>query len=295
MRIIAISLILGLAGQSLFGASKFSQDAGSEIFLFDILEHKGDAILLGRGKNITGNPGYDNQPAFSFDSGSILYVSSRGGKSTDIYEYFLGSGKTVRITSSEEGEYSPRALDRNTITFVREGKGQEMTVWKYDRGTKKEALALHIKEPIGYYAWNYKGDALVWVRYAFMVRWVNPTKGINEFVANYAQPSIPQQIPGTSRFSFMQRQPNDELWIKEFDPITRAIRPIIQSKDGKKDYCWMMDGSLLMGSGDKLFRFDEKSGKGWVTLVDMKQYGIKDISRMAVSFDSKHLAVVSNQ
>ncbi len=136
---------------------------------------------------------------------------------------------------------------------------------------------------------------MVWIRYAYFAHWVNPEKGINKFVADYVQPSTPQRIPGTDNFSFMVRLPNDELWIKEFNPNNQAVRPIVQTKDGKVNYCWMDDGSLLIGSGTKLFRFDEKSDKNWVLLADLSGFGIKDISRMAVSPDGKNLAVVSNQ
>jgi hypothetical protein len=154
--------------------------------------------------------------------------------------------------------------------------------------------ALKNNEPVAYYAWNNKGDALVWVRYAFMMHWVNPEKSINRYVTNYAQPSVPHLIPNTDNFSFTQRHPDDSLWIKEFDPANQAVRPIIQSKDNKKDYAWMSDGSLLIGSGHKLFRFDEKSDKTWQEIADLSSFGIKDITRMAVSPDGKYLALVSN-
>jgi len=154
----------------------------SEIFLFTIEKEAGTYKFTG-GQNITNNAGYDNQPSFTLDNGSILFSSRRMGKDPDIYEYNLANKKTVQITSITDGEYSPRELDKNTITFVREGSGQEITVWLKERSTKKENPALKNKEPVGYYAWNYKGDALIWIRYAFMVHWVNPLKGINRFVA----------------------------------------------------------------------------------------------------------------
>ena len=273
------------------------QDQGPEVFLINVVDSKPGSFLLGPPKNISNNPGYDNQPGFSFNNNSVLYVSSRNGKPTDVFEYFIATGQTVQLTSTEAGEYSPRAVDANHVSFVREGKDtQVMTVIKYNRASKQETPALHVKEPIGYYAWNYKGDALVWVRYAFMVRWVNSVRGINSYVSDYALPSMPQQVPGTSLFSFMHRQPNDEVWIKEFDPNTRSIRPIIQPKDGKRDYCWMNDGSLLIGSGSKLYRYSEKDGdKDWKMVADLSSSGIKGISRMATSFDGKYLALVGTK
>ena len=272
----------------------FSQQPNPEIFLFSI-EKNADKFTFSGGKNITNNAGYDNQPSFSLDNRSILFTSNRNGKDTNIYEYFLADGKTEQITTSEDNEYTAKDFDGKTINFIREGKGQEMTLWKYDRQTKQESNALKIKEPVAYYAFNSKGDALVWVRYAFFIHWVNPEKNINRFVTDYAQASTPQLIPNSDNFSFIKRLPNDELWIYEFNPSNQAVRPIVQPKDGKITYSWMPDGSLLTGSGTKLYKFDEKTDKRWVEVADLATFGIKDIGRLAVSFDGKYLALVSNQ
>ncbi len=279
----------------LSGITLFAQAPDSEVFLFSI-DKKDGKYNFSNGKNISNNKGYDNQPSFSLDSRSILFTSGRNNNNFDIYEYNLVDKKVSQLIASENGEYTAKEFDGNTVMFVREGKeDQGMTVWKFDRKTKKETPAFSVKEPIAYYAFNSRGDALVWVRYAFFMNWINTEKSINKYVANYAQPSVPHLIPMTDNFSFMQRQPDDELWIKEFDPKTQAVRPIVQSKDSKKDYCWMADGSLLIGSGSKLYRFDEKTDKDWVLIADLNSFGIKDITRMSASFDGKHLALVSNQ
>jgi len=272
----------------------FAQAADSEIFLFSLDKKDGKYVFTG-GENITKNKGYDNQPSFSLDSKSILFTSIRNDDDSDIYEYSLGDKKLAAITNSQESEYTAKELDKNTVTFVREGLDQEMTVISRDRATGKETNAFKVKDPIAYYAFNSKGDALVWIRYAFWMSWINTEKSINRYVANYAQPSVPHLIPGTDKFSFMQRHPDDSLWIKEFDPANESVRPIVQAKDGKKDYCWLADGSLLIGSGTKLFRFDEKKDKTWVEIADLNSFGIKDITRMSTSPDGKHLALVSNQ
>lgn len=292
MRIILLNiLILTLPA---FGPAVSAQAPDSEIFVFS-LEQKDDGLALSGGKNITARPGYDNQPSFSAGGGSVLYTSSRKEGDFDIYEHDLATGRSVPLVVSPAGEYTARELEAGTVTFVREGPGQAMTVWKYDRTTKKETPALGISEPVAYYAFNRKGDALVWVRYAFMVHWVNPEAGVNRYVADHAQPSVPHLIPGTDRFSFMQRQPNDELWIREFDPATQAVRPLVRSRDEKKDYCWTPDGSILQGSGSKLYRFDPRKDRNWILVADLKEQGIEDITRLAVSPDGRRLALVDNR
>lgn len=286
-----ILLLLVIFGLNSF---LFSQQPNPEIFLFSI-EKTGDKFTFSGGKNITNNAGYDNQPSFSLDNRSILFTSNRNGKDTNIYEYFLADGKLEQITTSEDNEYTAKDFDGKMLNFIREGSDQTMTIFKYDRATKQESKALKIKEPVAYYAFNAKGDAVVWVRYAFFIHWVNTEKNINRFVTDYGQPSTPQLIPNTDSFSFMKRLPNDELWIYEFNPSNQAIRPIVQPKDAKLTYCWLPDGTLLTGSGTKLFKFSEKTDKRWVEIADLASFGIKDIGRVAVSFDGKNLALVSNQ
>lgn len=274
--------------------SNFSQQPNPEIFLFS-MEKNANKFTFSGGKNITNNAGYDNQPSFTLNNRSILFTSNRNNKDTNIYEYFLADGKTEQITISEDNEYTAKDFDGKTINFIREGSDQTMTIFKYDRATKQESKALKIKEPVAYYAFNAKGDALVWVRYAFFIHWVNTDKNINRFVTDYGQPSTPQLIPNTDNFSFIKRLPNDELWIYEFNPTNQAIRPVVQPKDAKLTYCWLPDGTLLTGSGTKLFKFNEKIDKRWVEIADLASFGIKEIGRVAVSSDGKNLALVSNQ
>lgn len=287
--------LLTLVFIGIFGGQMlFAQTSDSEIFLFSIGKKDGKMTFSG-GENISNSKGYDNQPSFSLDNNSILFTSNRRENNFDIYEYSLANKKINPIITSDDGEYTAKESDKNTITFVREGEGQLMTVINFDRNSKKETFAFKIKEPIAYYAFNSKGDALVWIRYAFMMHFVNTEKSINNYVADYVQPSVPHLIPKTDNFSFMVRHPDDSLWIKEFNSTIQAVRPIVQTKDSKKDYAWMPDGSLLIGSGSKLFRFDEKADKDWNLLMDLNSFGIKDISRISVSPNGKHLALVSNQ
>ena len=287
-QIFILLLLIGL------NSIAFAQPPNPEIFLFSI-EKKDGKFAFADGKNITNNVGYDNQPSFSLDNRSLLFTSNRNGKDTNIYEYFLADGKTEQITTSADNEYTAKDSDGKTLNFIREGSDQTMTIFKMNRQTKQESPALKIKEPVAYYAFNAKGDALVWIRYAFFIHWVNTEKNINRFVTDYGQPSTPQLIPNTDKFSFMKRLPNDELWIYEFNPSNQAIRPIVQPKDAKLTYCWLPDGSLLTGSGTKLFRFDANSEKKWVEIADLSSFGIKDIGRIAVSSDGRNLALVSNQ
>ena len=277
----------------MFGSVILGQTSNAEIFIFSLNDT--GKLNLASGSNISRSPGYDNQPSFGAEGKSVLFTSDRGGNGTDIYEYHFSGQKLKRITVTTDNEYTPRAKDENTISFVREGKGQGMTVWNHNRESKLESPAFGIKEPVAYYDWNENGGALVWVRYASMAHYVDTSKKTNLFVIDHVRPSTPHNIPGTSKFSFVHRQGDDALWIKEFDPATRAIRPLTRTKDSKIDYCWMKDGTIIMGSGSKLFAFNEKKDKTWRLFADLSGAGLKDITRMDVAPDGKRIAIVSNQ
>ncbi len=296
MKINLTKLFVILLAISVLGATVFSQSRTSEIFLFSI-EKTGGKFKFTGGEKFSVGIEYSNQPSFSLDGSSILYAASKWNDPTDIYEYDIASKETAQITRSNIGEFSPSEVNKDKISFVREGNSQGMTVWEIERASKKEKqiFGFVAKEPIGYYAWNYNGDALVWVRYASIINWIKLDGQKSTFVADHAVPSMPRHIPGTKKFTFMHRQGNDELWIKEFDPETLAVRPIIKPKGDKLDYCWMPDQSLLIGNSSELYRFDENEDKDWRKIADLKSLGINDISRIAVSPDGKHIAIVNNR
>ena len=271
--------------------STVAQTGNSEVFLFDLQESDGK-INLSNPRNISNSPGYDNQPSFGFDSGSILFTSIRNGQPPDIYEYKISSKQTSQITKTKESEYTAREPFKGKVTFVREGLDQTMSVFEMDRSTKKESWALKNKEPVAYYDFNSDGGALVWVRYGWMGRYVHPGKGTNSFVTDNMQPSAPHNIPGSKKFSFVYRRPDGSLWIKEFDPETRAVRPITMVKDGSIDYCWSKRGTIITGSGSTLYGYSENGSKKWEEVADLKTLNIKRITRMAVSRDGEKLVLV---
>ncbi|MBK8554478.1 MAG: hypothetical protein IPL65_01330 [Lewinellaceae bacterium] len=59
---------------------------------------------------------------------------------------------------------------------------------------------------------------------------------------------------------------------------------------GSEDFVVLPDGSFMAGQGSKLFYFSTVYN-GWKELADLRMYGVKNISRMAVSADGKLVVV----
>ncbi|MFT5571636.1 MAG: Tol biopolymer transport system component [Cryomorphaceae bacterium] len=265
----------------------------TEIFLFDIdLSLKEN--VLSNGSNVTNWPAYDNQP--SFTKGSNSFVFSRGNDgSTDVYEYFLDSGKTQQLSSSEATEYSPTpSPDNKTISFVSDRSASIWSGTREDLNNPKPAQSGNDNaEPIGYYAWNHKtGDILYWSQYGFSVSLVHQSTEGYHFISGHAIPSTPYVIPGTDNFSFVHRQTNGQDWIKEFDPQSKSVRPLTPIVGTNANYAWTPGGSILMIEKDQLYRWTQKPNEDWVKIADISKFAIKGAYRLAISPNSKKLAVV---
>jgi Tol biopolymer transport system component len=265
----------------------------TEIFLFDIdleLENK----VLSNGHNVTNWPAYDNQPTFTKDSDSFVFSRDNNGN-TDVYEYFLASGETKQLSNSDATEYSPTpSPDNKSISFVSDRSASIWSGTRDDINNPKPAQSGNNNaEPIGYFAWNHKtGDILYWSQYGFSVTLVHESTQNYHFISGHAIPSTPHIIPGTDKFSFVHRQTNGADWIKEFDPQTKAIRPITPIVGTNANYTWSPDGSILMIEKDKLYRWMPKSDEGWMQIADISKFAITGAYRLAISPDSKKLAVV---
>ena len=274
-------------------AAESSSFPESDIFLFE-LSRSGGELSVGNGVNVTDRKGYDNQPFFTADSSSFLYTRSEG-QQTDVFEYFLGSGETKRVTESVGMEFSPTpSPDNQTISFVTDGQGANQSIWHIKRNDPTTPMWTlknqPEREPVGYYSWNHEtGFIVFWSRYGHSIRLVHESKKLSHYVTGHAVPTTPWIIPGTKLFSFVHRQANGEVWIKELNPETLAVRPLVAIAGSNSHYNWMPDGSVVMVQGAKLFRWHEKEADGWKEVGDL---GLESASRVAVSPDRKWLAVV---
>jgi len=267
----------------------------TEIYLYDLSCNQ-KLCNISHGKNISSNKGYDNQPYFTPNNQSFLFVSMRDGKQIDVYEYFLKSGETQQVTDTESMEYSPKTSpDNQTITFVRDGGNPDQTVWQMDRTSKKLSSALNSKEPVGYYHINHStGDALFWSRYGWSVQYLNLKKDQGKFISGNAIPSTPKQIPNGSLFSFVHRQTNSEVWIKSFDPSDFSITPIAPIFGTNYDYAWAPNGDLFQVQENDLFRWSSKN-RSWQKQQSLRTEFKGKISRMAISPNGKKIALVENR
>ncbi len=272
----------------------------TDIFLFEI-QSDGDKITLGQIGNITDRPGYDNQPWFTPESKSILFTANGQPDRTDVFEYFIESRSTQQVTDTPNQEYSPQmSPDNKTLSFVTDGATANQSIWSADRDDiSKESWLLAQqgeREPVGYYAWNHEtGYILYWSRYGFNIRLVHEEQKLSHYIAGDTPPASPWIIPETTKFSFVHQQGNEQVWIKELDPETLAIRPLVAINGANRNYGWAPDQSIYMIQDDELFRWNgypADRDAGWASIANLDEFGISGSSRVNVSPDGKMIAIV---
>src|SRR5215210_6123754 len=101
--------------------------ADTEVFLASLSDDR-SRLIIGPPINISRNPGYDDQPSFTPDGGSVLFASARRQfgavardraatrprpgtvkrqPQTDIVRWDIATRTLVAITNTPEAEYSP--------------------------------------------------------------------------------------------------------------------------------------------------------------------------------------------
>ncbi len=241
--------------------------------------------------NLTDRDGYDNQPFFTPDGKAVLYTSAREGQ-TEIYRVELATRRPERVTNTPESEYSPTIMPNGDgISTVRVEADGTQRLWRFDLNGKDPTLVLDGIKPVGYHAWA-DGHTL-----ALFVLGDPPTlqqadtrTGKADTLVYGIGRSI-HRVPGAPAISFVHKETDDAWIIKTLDPATGRITPVVATLPGREDYAWRPDGSLLMADGAVLHAWAPTSDI-WQPLYDFAPHGITTITRIAVSPDGSHVALV---
>lgn len=276
----------------------------TEIFLAAL--SVGGATVVGPGKNITNNPGYDNQPSFTPDGRSILFTSIRGGGTqTDIYRYDVATGAIARVTDTPESEYSPTVTpDGMHISVIRVDADSTQRLWRFTLDGRQPELLLADIKPVGYHAWADDHTLALFVLGTPPTLQLADTRtGKAEIVAHNIGRSL-QRIPAAGKvsgtISFVERDPpaagnsDAALWIHELDPKTGGVTPLVEAVAGARDAdcAWTPDGMLLMAEKDVLYGW-RRGDPGWRRLADLGALGFHGVTRLAISPAGDRIALVT--
>jgi hypothetical protein len=268
---------------------------GTEIYLFDINFRNGK-FTLSNPINITDHKGYDNQPSFHPVLPFVYYASANDSGRTDIKYYDYVKGATRQVTDTPEREYSP-TITPNEYYFsciIQRDNGKQDLGQYLIGGGPATVLINNLK--VGYHTWIDANSLLLFVL-------ADSSNNLHEYNLTTKESTIVAAKPGRSlhripnqqAFSFIDKF-NPEQWvIKQFDPVTKAISPIVNTVGKSEDITWTNNGYILTSDGEKLYCYKPQSSKEWQVIDTKPLPMLKKITRMAVNKDNTKLAVVVSE
>jgi Tol biopolymer transport system component len=263
----------------------------TDIFLAGIGWREG-RVVVSHPVNITKKEGYDNQPSFMPDGSGILYTSIGIDGQADIFRYDFRTKTSKEVIQTPESEYSPSvARDGRSICVVRVETDSTQRLWKFDSSGANPQVLFPSVKPIGYYAWGNADIAALFVLGSPPTLQLADLKSGSVEVAEKGIGRSIQKVPGEPAISFVHKQSDSEWWIVRLDVETREKAALARTMKAVEDYCWLPDGSILAGTGSKLFRW--KSGSAWEEVADLTSAGLSNITRLAVDRSGKHVAIVA--
>ena len=269
----------------------FSQLPNTDIWVFKFIVTQ-DSVFLADPENITNRTGYDNQPTFSPDARSILYTSIRDEKQSDIYKYDLNSKQTTQFTNtSTTSEYSPTFMpDGKNISVVMVEPDSTQRVWKFPIKGGKPSIVLEKVDSVGYHIWYNKGTMGVFIlTEPATLQIVQTWNQVPHIVADSIGRCF--RMMGDEILFYTEKTKDGKDQLCQFilpGMATKKLDVIMESED----YAFFNHDNIVYGKNSELYfipSFDTSKKK----TIDLSKYGIKKITRLAVSPDGKKIAIVA--
>jgi len=103
-----------------------------------------------------------------------------------------------------------------------------------------------------------------------------------------------QKIPNSELLAFISK--NHEIpKIYSINPQDSTSKYIVDAVEGSEDMVWTNDKAILMGKGDKIFRFRPKTDKTWKEIYIESDLPVHNITRMAINPAGNKIAIVVSE
>ena len=267
-----------------------AQLPNTNIMLFDMKVNEVKMILdnprVITGFNLTG---YNNQPFFINDQSLLITSDYQAEGLTDIYQLNVNSQSILRISATEESEYSPTYLPASDeISMIR----QEITdsdevpqiLWKYPISREHSGeLLIDTYKNIGYHTWIDENKVAL-----FLVgEGVSPHKLIIYDTQSQSEQFVAYNIGRCFKYDnnggLIYLQKIGSSWsFRRFSIDGNVSKLVARALPDSEDFDLLENGDLISGQDNKLFRYKVgEASSDWEEILDLSKKGVKQITRIA--------------
>lgn len=243
--------------------------------------------------------GYNQQPNFFSNNDLYLTVQLPADTTqTDLYSLQLTSQTITRVTETAISEYSPTLMfgGQRFSTVVVEADGtQRLVSYALERSADGGRLEFPNVTGVGYHCWLRDTLAALFIvgqNDTPHVLYTAGTRGqkLQRITANPGRCLLPL---ASGKLAYVQKATEQTWYLKTYDPQQQSSEILTKMPPGSEDFALLPNGAYLCGNGSKLWQYRAGRQANWQEVGDLSKYGVKNISRLAVSRDGK-LAVVVN-
>ncbi len=288
-----------LAGISFaFATSLAAQLPASDVWLFNY-SVSGGKYVFHEGLNISNHPGYDNQPSFSENGSYLLWTAQRDSNETDIFRYELLNHTTARITQTPFSEYSPTYMPGNKyISAVVVEKDSVQRLWEYNKISGQGKVLLPKIFGVGYHCWFDEHSLYLFqVTTPSTLVLVDVNSGMSKTIVSNVGRCM-QTFHSTKQKLFLYTVPDTSgcYWIEALDGSGNKVTDFAPIKGVKNSQDFVVDniGNIFMAQGTSLYMRKIETNSDWQLVTDFASQGLHNITRLAISPDGHHFAMVDN-
>jgi hypothetical protein len=279
------------AALALLGGGSLGAQGGTEVWVATFSE-RGSAIAIGAPVNVTKRAGYDNQPQFTADGSGVYFTSIREDAQADIWHVALSDLATRRLTGAPESEYSATPMpDGSGFSVIRVEQDSTQRLWAFDLAGAPRRIILPSLKPVGYHVWI--GETAIG---AFVLGSPNAlvladprTERVDTLARGIGRAFA--RVPGRDAFTFIHMH-GDTAVVGEVDVRTKTVRRLAVAPEGGEYHIWTPGGRLIITAGSRLYVWTD--GR-WDVVADLAAYGLRGLSRIAISPTGDRIAVVATE
>lgn len=247
-------------------------------------------------KKITKGKYYDKQPNF-INKNQLVFTSADKSGNFDIIMYNINSQKFTNMTRTPNlGEFSPSLTNCGQyISAVRVEKDSVQRLWLYPINFGEPELLYDDIQPVGYYGWMEDTAALYVIGTPNKLVYPYSREDIHEIAQNTGR--CIKSRPGTDEIAYLDKGANivsdgrETYELKAFDVKSRKTTTLGLALGNAEDFYWLDKNNILMARENSIFLKNISKGTDWKKIATLNIPEYKNISRIALSPDNKHLVI----